>query len=160
MRTAANCNSKRAKTVYTGKIDEYFGYRFGPLAYRSLRFEDRVLEGDFQGVSVVNYTAPEVPYTRIIEHKHFALSTNSRTVITYEYPQAYDETKIPYYPIRDEHNTTIYENYRALADGESIIFGGRLGTYMYYDMHQVVAQALNIAQKELGHHVAHLSHAA
>ena len=156
----ANCSQQARKTVYTGKIDEYFDYRFGPLAYRSLRFEDRVLDGDFQGISVVNYTAPEVPYTRIIEHKHFALSTSSRTVITYEYPQAYDETKIPYYPIRDEHNAAIYEKYRALADGEKVVFGGRLGTYMYYDMHQVVAQAMNIADNELSRNVAHVLHAA
>ena len=135
--------------VYTGKIDEFFDYRFGSLAYRSLRFEDRTLDGDFQGSSVVNYTAADVPYTRIIEHKHFALLDAPRTVVTYEYPEQYDETKIPYYPIRDDDNAALYERYRQLATDGGVIFGGRLGTYRYYDMHQVVAQAISIAQKEL-----------
>ncbi len=85
------------------------------MAYRSLRFEDRTLDGDFQGNSVVNYTAADVPYTRIIEHKHFALLDSPRTVVTYEYPEQYDETKIPYYPIRDEPNAALYERYRQLG---------------------------------------------
>lgn len=135
--------------VYTGKVDEFFDYRFGSLAYRSLRFEDRALDGDFQGSSVVNYTAADVPYTRIIEHKHFALLDAPRTIVTYEYPEQYDETKIPYYPIRDEVNAALYERYRQLARDSGVIFGGRLGTYRYFDMHQVVAQAISTAKKEL-----------
>src|SRR5262245_9670256 len=98
------------KTVYSGKIDEFFEYRFGPLAYRSLRFEQQVREGDFQGCSVVNYTAADVPYTRILEHKHFAMQTALQTVITYEYPDQYEPHKTPYYPIRDEHNSRVYEH--------------------------------------------------
>jgi UDP-galactopyranose mutase len=139
---------QRAGTlVYTGKIDEFFDYRFGRLEYRSLRFEHRVLEGDFQGSAVVNYTAAEVAHTRITEHKHFAMLDSPRTVITYEYPDDYDETKIPYYPIRDEANSTRYEQYRRLAKSTSVIFGGRLGTYMYYNMDQVIAQALALAEQ-------------
>jgi UDP-galactopyranose mutase len=137
---------KASTLVYTGKIDEFFDYRFGRLEYRSLRFENRVLDGDFQGSAIVNYTAAEVPYTRITEHKHFELLSSPRTVITYEYPDAYDETKIPCYPVRDEQNVARYERYRELAKLTNIIFGGRLGTYMYYDMHQVVAQALTLAK--------------
>ncbi|MCC7085757.1 MAG: UDP-galactopyranose mutase [Pirellulales bacterium] len=135
--------------VYTGKIDEFFDYRFGRLEYRSLRFEHRVLDGDFQGSAIVNYTAADVPHTRITEHKHFDLLDSARTVITYEYPDKYDESKIPYYPVRDQQNTARYEQYRTLGAATKIIFGGRLGTYMYYDMHQVVAQALALADKEL-----------
>jgi UDP-galactopyranose mutase len=156
----AELQRQAATLVYTGKIDEFFDYRFGPLAYRSLRFEDRVLDGDFQGCSVVNYTAADVPYTRIIEHKHFAMQGNSRSVVTYEYPERFDETKIPYYPIRDELNTAVYERYRQLAGASGIVFGGRLGTYRYYDMHQVVAQAMSIANKELQRHGMPVAEAA
>ncbi len=135
--------------VYTGKIDEYFDYRFGRLEYRSLRFEQEVHDGDFQGNAIVNYTAAEVPHTRITEHKHFDMRESARTVITREFPDAYDETKIPYYPIRDAANAALYERYRALAKETNVIFGGRLGTYMYYDMHQVIAQALTAAEGEV-----------
>jgi len=135
--------------VYTGKIDEYFDYRFGRLEYRSLRFENRVLEGDFQGSAIVNYTAADVPHTRITEHKHFEMLESPRTVVTYEYPDRYDETKIPYYPVRDAENSARYEQYRQLAATGNVLFGGRLGTYMYYDMHQVVAQAISMAEKHL-----------
>lgn len=146
---------RRATTmVYTGKIDEFFDYRFGQLEYRSLRFENHVLNGDFQGSAIVNYAASEVPYTRITEHKHFDMLDSPRTVVVYEYPQAYDETKIPYYPIRDERNCAIYDCYRELTAETGVIFGGRLGTYQYYDMHQVVAQAMATAEKELIRHVA------
>jgi UDP-galactopyranose mutase len=142
--------NRQAETlVYTGKIDEFFDYRFGQLEYRSLRFEHQVRDGDFQGSSIVNYTAAEVPYTRITEHKHFEMLESPRTVITYEFPDRYDETKVPYYPIRDERNESVYERYRKLAQETGVIFGGRLGTYMYYDMHQVVAQAICAADKEL-----------
>jgi len=108
-----------------------------------------VLDGDFQGSAIVNYTAPDVPYTRITEHKHFEMKDSPRTVITYEYPDRYDETKIPYYPIRDDANSALYDRYQELARQTSVIFGGRLGTYTYYDMHQVIAQAINSAEKEL-----------
>src|SRR5206468_5129806 len=109
-------------------------------------------EGDFQGSAIVNYTAEEVPYTRITEHKHFAMLDSPRTVITYEFPDRYDETKIPYYPIRDERNSAMYERYQQLARETGVVFGGRLGTYTYYDMHQVVAQAIHTAEKELQQH--------
>lgn len=137
------------RVVYTGKIDEFFNYRFGRLEYRSLRFEHQTLDGDYQGSAIVNHTAADVPHTRITEHKHFALMNSPRTVITREYPDAYDETKIPYYPVRDEKNTRLYERYQELARETGIIFGGRLGTYLYYDMHQVIAQAIHMAEQEL-----------
>lgn len=142
-------HSQGETVVYTGKIDEFFDYRFGRLEYRSLRFEQKVLDGDFQGSAIVNYSAADVPHTRITEHKHFEMQESARTVVTYEYPDQYDETKIPYYPIRDKHNEAVYEKYRALVPETGIIFGGRLGTYTYYDMHQVVAQAIHTAEKEL-----------
>jgi UDP-galactopyranose mutase len=97
----------------------------------------------------VNYTAADVPHTRITEHKHFEMLECPRTVITYEYPDKYDETKIPYYPVRDEQNSARYEQYRQLAASGKVIFGGRLGTYLYYDMHQVIAQAISMATKHL-----------
>jgi UDP-galactopyranose mutase len=137
------------RVVYTGKIDEFFDYRFGRLEYRSLRFEHQTLDGDYQGSAIVNHTAAEVSHTRITEHKHFALMNSERTVITREYPDAYDETKIPYYPVRDEKNTRLYERYQELARETGVIFGGRLGTYLYYDMHQVIAQAIHMAEQEL-----------
>lgn len=128
--------------VYTGKIDEFFDYRYGRLAYRSLRFEHEHHEGNYQGAPIVNYTDKSVPFTRITEHKHFAFGTQPHTVITREFPQEYDEQKIPYYPIRDEANSEIYERYRSLAKQSGVVFGGRLGTYQYLDMHQVIGQAL------------------
>jgi UDP-galactopyranose mutase len=138
-----------ARLVYTGRIDEFFDFRHGRLDYRSLKFETRELDGDFQGNAIVNYTHRDVPYTRITEHKHFEMKSCDRTVITYEYPDRFEEGKIPYYPIRDEANSAMYERYRSLAGAESIIFGGRLATYQYMDMHQVVAQALATAEREL-----------
>jgi len=135
--------------VYTGKIDEFFDYRFGQLDYRSLRFESETLDGDFQGAAIVNYTEAAVPFTRIVEHKHFDPQPGSRTVITREFPQAYDVTQIPYYPIRDARNTAMYERYRTVAAESGVLFGGRLATYQYYDMHQVVAQAMTMAARAL-----------
>lgn len=140
-----------AKTVYTGKIDEFFDYRFGELEYRSLRFENEVLQGDFQGAAIMNYTDAAVPFTRITEHKHFEFQTSSHTVITREYPAPCDRRQVPYYPIRDGANTALYERYRAEAQRTHLLLGGRLATYQYYDMHQVVAQALALADKELAH---------
>jgi UDP-galactopyranose mutase len=137
-----------ATLVYSGKIDEYFDYRFGELEYRSLRFETESLSGDFQGASIVNYGSSKVPYTRIVEHKHFALQESDRTVITREYPQKYAQGREAFYPIRDERNTELYEKYRSLAKQTDVLFGGRLGTYQYFDMHQVVAQAMAVAKNE------------
>ncbi len=139
------------KTVFTGMIDEYFDYCYGELEYRSLRFEEKTLDtGNFQGNAVVNYTEYEIPYTRIIEHKHFEFGTQDKTVITYEYPAAWKKGDEPYYPMNDEKNNALFAKYRALADKtDNVIFGGRLGEYKYYDMHQVVAKALDDADKEL-----------
>ena len=132
-------------------IDEYYGYCYGPLEYRSLRFEDKIIDTDnFQGNAVVNYTEYEIPYTRIIEHKHFEFGTQDKTVITYEYPAPWKKGDEPYYPMNDDKNNALFAKYKALADKEdNVIFGGRLGEYKYYDMHQVVAAALDAAQQEL-----------
>jgi UDP-galactopyranose mutase len=139
-----------ATLVYSGKIDEFYDYRFGELDYRSLRFQTVQMDGDFQGASIVNYTAADVPYTRIVEHKHFALQESGRTVVTYEHPQKYERGCEPFYPIRDWRNTNVYERYRQLAQRGDVIFGGRLGSYQYFDMHQVVGQAMATAKRELG----------
>jgi len=135
------------KVVYTGMIDEFYGYCYGELEYRSLGFETEVLDTpNFQGNAVVNYTAADVPYTRIIEHKHFEFGTQEKTVITYEYPARWSRGSEPYYPVNDSHNEEIYGKYRALAGKEkNVIFGGRLGTYRYLDMWQVVSQARKCA---------------
>ena len=139
------------RTVFTGMIDEYYGYRFGELEYRSLRFEEKIVDTDnFQGNAVVNYTEYEIPYTRIIEHKHFEFADTKKSVITYEYPAAWKKGDEPYYPMNDDRNNALYAKYRELADKEErVIFGGRLGQYRYYDMHQVVACALEDTQREL-----------
>lgn len=136
------------RTLYTGKIDEYFDYRFGELEYRSLRFEHEVLPGDFQGTAIINHTAADVPYTRITEHKHFEFQTSDRTVITREFPAACDRRQVPYYPIRDAANTALYDRYRGEARSRGLLLGGRLAAYRYYDMHQVIAQALSLADKQ------------
>jgi len=141
--------SQAGQVVYSGKIDEYFDYRFGELEYRSLQFKTEYLQGDYQGTSIVNYSSAEVPYTRVIEHKHFALQQSDTTVITREYPQAYTRGCEAFYPIRDERNTQMYDQYRLLALQSGAIFGGRLGSYQYYDMHQVIAQAMAVASKQL-----------
>lgn len=135
---------KKAKNiVYTGKIDEFFNYKHGELDYRSLKFETEKLSiKDFQGNAIVNYTEESIPYTRIIEHKHFEFGTQNYTYITKEYPDDWDKTKVPYYPINNDRNNKIYKNYKSLIDKKNIIFGGRLAEYKYYDMHQVIASAL------------------
>ena len=140
------------KVVYTGPIDAYFGYCYGPLGYRSVRFETELLDTDnFQGNAVVNYTDGETPYTRIIEHKHFEFGTHSKTVISKEYSQEWQPGIEPYYPINDAENSALYEKYRTLAERESrVIFGGRLGEYRYYDMDAVIASALLCSERELG----------
>ena len=139
------------KVIYTGPIDEYYDYRFGHLAWRSVRFETEDLDTDnYQGNAVVNYTEAEVPYTRIIEHKHFEFGEQSHTVISREYPAEWKPGDEPYYPVNDEENNALYQKYRELADAEEkVVFGGRLGTYKYYDMDRVIEAALMAAQKEL-----------
>lgn len=139
------------KIVYTGTIDAYYKYQFGKLEYRSLRFESEVLdEENHQGVAVVNYTDREIPYTRIIEHKHFEFGTQPKTVITREYPVTWQEGMEPYYPVNDEKNQALYQKYAKLAEKEEhVIFGGRLGEYKYYDMDKVIASAMACAKEEL-----------
>lgn len=144
------------KILFTGMIDEYYGYCYGELAYRSLRFETQTLDMEnYQGCAVVNYTEYEVPYTRIIEHKHFEFGcdgaqANPKTVITREYPAGWARGDAPYYPINDAENNALYAKYRRLAQrDEQVIFGGRLGLYRYLDMHAVIAEALRCAKAEL-----------
>lgn len=134
------------RIVFTGKIDEFYDYRFGQLDYRSLRFEEEILDTDnFQGNVAVNYTDTEHPYTRIIEHKYFEFGTQEKTVITKEYSLEWEEGREPYYPVNDRRNTELYKQYERLASQEaSVIFGGRLAEYKYYDMHQIVEKVLNI----------------
>lgn len=133
------------KTVYTGKIDEFYDYRFGELEYRSLIFDHKILEGDYQGCSIVNYTDANVKHTRIVEHKHFEFLSSKKTVVTWEYPDNYSVGKTPYYPINNEKNNSLYEKYKSL--NSEIIFGGRLGTYRYMDMHQIIASAMKAFNK-------------
>lgn len=139
------------KTIYTGEIDKYYNYCYGKLDYRSLKFETKVLDMEnYQGNAVVNYTEREVPYTRIIEHKHFEFGSQPKTVITSEYPATYDGTNEPYYPINNEINNEIYQKYKSLADNETkVIFCGRLGEYKYFDMDKVIERTLNLADKIL-----------
>ncbi len=143
-------DSMGSKIVYTGMIDAFYQYSFGKLEYRSLKFENEVLdEENHQGVAVVNYTAREVPYTRIIEHKHFEFGTQPKTVITREYPTDWQEGMEPYYPVNDEKNQTLYQKYAELAKKEKkVLFGGRLGEYKYYDMDKVIASAMQAAERE------------
>ncbi len=132
------------KVVYTGPIDAYFGYKLGALAYRSVRFETETLDMEnYQGNAVVNYTDAETPYTRIIEHKHFEFGTQPKTVISREYSAEWKVGDEPYYPVNDEANGALYQQYKALAEGEEkVLFGGRLGEYKYYDMDKVIEAAL------------------
>ena len=137
------------KIIYTGCIDEYFDYKLGPLQYRSVRFETEVLPlPDFQGNAVVNYTERDIPYTRIIEHKHFEFGTQPSTVISREYPTEWSPGTEPYYPINDTQNNARYAQYLELAKSEPhVFFGGRLGQYRYYDMDQVIRAALDNLKK-------------
>ncbi len=150
------------KIVFTGSIDQYYDYKFGYLEYRSVRFETEELDVDnYQGNAVINYTDKEVPYTRVIEHKHFEQGKElgnevtegpsvGKTIISREYSDKWDSTKEPYYPINNERNNTLYEKYKALADKDSnIIFGGRLGQYKYYDMDKVIEEALKCVKNEI-----------
>lgn len=148
----AHYDSFGETVVYTGAIDAYYGYRFGKLEYRSLRFESEVLdEENHQGVAVVNYTDRETPYTRVIEHKHFEFGVQPKTVVTREYPVAWQEGMEPYYPVNDEKNQALYRKYAQLAARETdVIFGGRLGEYRYYDMDQVIESAMKRAAAIFG----------
>jgi len=139
------------KTIYTGMIDEFYQYRLGTLQYRTVRFETEILDCDnYQGNAVVNYTDIDVPYTRIIEHKHFEFGKQPKTVISREYSSEWEPGIEPYYPVNDEMNTRVYNQYKKLADSEGkMIFGGRLGSYQYYDMDKVIEAALDLVQKEL-----------
>ena len=141
---------KVKKTVFTGQIDEFFGYKLGVLEYRSVRFETEVLDCDnFQGNAVVNYTERSVPYTRIIEHKHFEFGTQPKTVISKEYSSEWKPGVEPYYPINNDKNNNLYAEYKKLADNTpNVIFGGRLGDYKYYDMDKVIEVALTAVKNE------------
>lgn len=138
------------KIIFTGMIDEYYDYCFGELEYRSLKFEIETLNTEnYQGNAVVNYTDREVPYTRIIEHKYFELANCEKTVISREYPIKYKRGEEPYYPVNDEKNNNLYHQYSNLAKKqEKVIFGGRLGLYKYYDMDQIILEALKLVEIE------------
>lgn len=142
---------KLAKNIiYTGTIDQYFDYCYGPLEYRTVRFEKEVLDcPNYQGNAVINYTEYEIPYTRIIEHKHFEFdSTSPKTVLSKEYSSKWTLGDEPYYPVNDEKNSSLYQKYKALADKEkNIVFGGRLGQYKYFDMDDVIISALDMLNK-------------
>lgn len=158
-KTGVDYNQNRAelsalaeKVVYTGTIDSYFDYCEGKLEYRTLRFENELLDCEnYQGVAVVNYTDSTPAYTRIIEHKHFEFGTQEKTVITKEYSAEFKEGMEPYYPVNNQRNQEIFEKYQRLAEKEeNVIFGGRLAEYKYYDMDKVIESALNAAEKYLG----------
>ena len=140
------------RIIYTGPIDAYYDECFGPLEYRSVRFETEVLDmPNYQGNAVINYTAADVPFTRIIEHKHFEFGTQPKTVISREYSAEWKPGDEPYYPVNDEKNGALYEKYRALAEKDkNVLFGGRLGQYRYYDMDDTIAAALAAVRAELG----------
>jgi len=138
------------KVIYTGAIDKYFDYCYGALEYRSVRFETEVLDcPNYQGNAVINYTEYEVPYTRIIEHKHFEFdSASPKTVISREFSSAWKLGDEPYYPVNDEKNGALYKRYKELADEEqNVIFGGRLGQYKYFDMDDVIMSALEMLKE-------------
>ena len=135
------------KVVYTGPVDEYFGYCLGALQYRSVRFETETLDMEnYQGNAVVNYTDAETPYTRIIEHKHFEFGTQPKTIISREYSAEWKQGDEPYYPVNDEANGTLYAKYKELADKQANV---RIGEYKYYDMDKVIEVALDVAAEEL-----------
>lgn len=139
------------KVIYTGPIDAYFGYKLGTLEYRSVRFEMEILDkANFQGNAVVNYTDRETPWTRIIEHKFFEFGTQPKTVISREYSSEWKAGDEPYYPVNDEKNGNLYQEYRKMAESEEkVVFGGRLGEYRYYDMDAVIESVLTMCEKEL-----------
>jgi UDP-galactopyranose mutase len=137
-------NQKAEKVIFTGKIDEFYNYKYGELEYRSLEFKTERHEiKDYQGNAIINYTDENIPYTRILEHKHFEFGEQDYTYITKEYPNNWDRNKIPYYPINNDKNNDLYKKYRQISEKENnILFGGRLAEYRYYDMHQIIGSAL------------------
>jgi UDP-galactopyranose mutase len=139
------------KIVFTGMIDEFFDYQLGELEYRSLRFETVVLDMEnYQGNAVVNYTDSEIPFTRIIENKHFEFGTQPKTIITREYSKTWKRGDEPYYPVNNDRNNKLYTAYKRLAEQqENVVFGGRLGHYRYYDIHQVIGAALQCVRSEV-----------
>lgn len=139
------------KIVFTGMIDEFFDYKLGELEYRSLRFESETLDMEnYQGNAVVNYIDADTPYTRLIEHKHFEFGNQAKTIITKEYSKTWEKGDEPYYPVNNDRNNHLYKSYKKLADEQgNVIFGGRLGHYRYYDMHQVIGAALQCVRNEL-----------
>ncbi len=144
-------DSLAEKIVFTGMIDEFYNHCYGTLEYRSLHFETQLLNKvNYQGNAVVNYTEFNVPYTRIIEHKHFEFGEQEKTVITKEYPKQWENGVEPYYPINDNKNENLFLKYKKLSEKEKkVIFGGRLAEYKYYDMHNIIQQALDRAEREL-----------
>jgi UDP-galactopyranose mutase len=138
------------KIIYSGKVDQLFDYRFGLLNYRSLKFIHETHDSTYQGNSIINFTHESVPYTRIVEHKYFAQLDQEKSVVTYEFPDDYDDSKIPFYPFPTQKNQELYQQYKILADGaEKYVIGGRLGRYIYLNMDQVVAMALKDSKEEL-----------
>jgi UDP-galactopyranose mutase len=141
------------KVIYTGPIDKFFEYKYGHLEYKTTKFDSKVLQtNNYQGTALMNYTDEKVPYTRIIEHKHFENIDTDKTWITYEYPTDYDPASTePYYPVNDDLNNSIYSKYKEDANKikDKVLFGGRLGEYKYYDMHQVIESALNFIKNEI-----------
>jgi UDP-galactopyranose mutase len=144
-------NSIAKKTLFTGCIDEFFNYKLGKLDYRSLKFEHIQLETDnYQGNAVVNFSDKNIPYTRIIEHKHFEFGIMPHTIITKEFPQDFTYSEEPYYPVNDDKNTKLLNDYKKLSAGfPYVIFGGRLGQYSYFDMDDTIAAAMSLANQEL-----------
>ena len=137
-------NSLATNVIYTGPIDAFFDYTFGELEYKTTKFDHKRIEAEnYQGCAVMNYTEGYIPYTRIIEHKHFEDSKSPVTWVTWEYPEEYNRSKEPYYPVNDNHNNDIYKKYRELSTSlDNVYFGGRLAEYKYYDMHKVIESAL------------------
>jgi len=143
-------DSKAKKVVYTGPIDEFFEYGNGVLEWRSLKFEHHKHHmSDYQGNAVINHTEENIPYTRTIEHKHFEFGKQKTTIVTKEYPQAWDKSKEKFYPVNDDKNNQLYQTYKEMIDTKKYIFGGRLADYKYYDMHQVVGSALIRSEREI-----------
>jgi len=138
------------KIIYTGPLDKFFDYSEGKLEYRSMKFEKEIKQDDFQGNAIINYTSKDVPYVRIVEHKHFEFLNISKTIITKEFPQEYSGNNEPFYPINDSKNKDLAKNYNILVQNlKKYHFGGRLATYNYYDMHQVVASSLSLSERIL-----------
>ena len=148
--TIPNWRTIADKLVFTGPIDRFYNYRYGSLEYLTLQFQHEKRSGNFQGMGVINYTDDNVPYTRIIEHKHFAFQEHKDTIITYEYPKKWEDGDEPYYPVNTDKNNIMYERYKKLADEEKDVrFGGRLGRYTYINLDAAVLMAMNDVEKEL-----------